>query len=336
MALALGSSAHGRGSAAGREPLLDPSHCREHGEPHRSGQDGVNWDPGKAPRRLLPSLPGTGLRAGTGAALSCSDSDSDRRSAPAPGWDRVPPTHGTGLWSLPSPRHPRYRGPAPAGMLRDPPRAGPGAGCSRCLPFSPVVPVALTSLSAQPSTRVPASGGAGGTGGTGRMCECAGVAARELPPRLGLPGASTGTDPAPGRSAGRRRPGNRIALHDVVGDVPVSRPSRVAAATLPRYPVGPGTPLPKVFRAPKSSRSPTRRRRRAEAGGGSVGRFYRITALLHQNRAGTGTGRAPSGRAEPCDPSRPAPSAAPGNQGRAVPGGRRGRPGFPPGPRATG
>uniref|UniRef100_A0A674HUI6 Differentially expressed in FDCP 8 homolog n=1 Tax=Taeniopygia guttata TaxID=59729 RepID=A0A674HUI6_TAEGU len=91
----LGSSAHGRGSAAGREPLLVPSHCREHGEPHRSGQDGVNWDPGKAPRRLLPSLPGTGLRAGAGAALSCSDSDSDSDS------DRRSARHRDGTESLP-------------------------------------------------------------------------------------------------------------------------------------------------------------------------------------------------------------------------------------------
>lgn len=51
---------------AGRESLLDPSQSREHGEPHRRGQDRVNWDLVKAPQRLLPSLPGTGVRAATG------------------------------------------------------------------------------------------------------------------------------------------------------------------------------------------------------------------------------------------------------------------------------
>lgn len=41
LALALGSSAHGNGSTAGRESLLDPSHSGEHGEPRGRSQDWV-------------------------------------------------------------------------------------------------------------------------------------------------------------------------------------------------------------------------------------------------------------------------------------------------------
>uniref|UniRef100_A0A803W2N6 Differentially expressed in FDCP 8 homolog n=8 Tax=Passeriformes TaxID=9126 RepID=A0A803W2N6_FICAL len=64
VALALGSSAHGNGSATGRESLLEPSRSLEHREPHWRGQDWVYWDPVKAPQRLLPSLPGTWRRPG--------------------------------------------------------------------------------------------------------------------------------------------------------------------------------------------------------------------------------------------------------------------------------
>lgn len=233
------------------------------------------------------------------------------------------PSH-TQHWILvpPQPTAPPFPGPSPEADVAG---SGTGAVWSRCLLFSPVFPVALTSLFAQPSTRVPASGGGGEHRGHGRDVRM---------PGGGSPGGLAEAGAAGGEHRDRAGPRGRIALRDIIGDVPqsppVSRPSRVAAATLPRY--RPGTPLPaapEVFRAPRSSRSPTRRRRRAEAGGGSVGRLYRVTALLHQNRAGTG-------RAPPCDPSRPAPPAAPGNQGRAAPGGRRGRPGSPPGPRATG
>ncbi|XP_038003983.1 differentially expressed in FDCP 8 homolog isoform X2 [Motacilla alba alba] len=345
VALALGSSAHGHGSTAGRESLLDRSPSREHGEPHRRGWDRVNRDPVKAPPRLLLPPPGTGLRAlpGAGQGRCCAVLRCQVLAGGlSPGTGMGPsPSHAQHrTLAPPQPTAPPSPGPSPGGMLQDLPRAGPGAVWSLCLPFSPVFPVALTSLFAQPSTRVPASGGEGGTGGTGRMCECPGWQLGSSRRGWGCRGRA----PAPSRPrAGPRAALDRIALRDVVGDVPqsppVSRPSRMATATLPRYPVRPGTPFPLL---PRCSVPPTPP---APPGGGAdgqrpaVGRSVGFTGSQH---CYIRTGRAPapaalrraalSRAARPVLPHPPLPAT----EAVPLPGAGGTGPVSPPGPRATG
>lgn len=163
------------------------------------GQDGVNWDPVKAPRRLLPPLPGTGLRAGLVLLCCPAVTGAGRRAQPwhRGGTESLPHTI---LDSGPSPAHgTTVTGAKPRGDAAGSFPGWTGCGAEPLPPLLAGVCVALRSLFAQPSTRVPASGGEGGTWGTGRMCERPGVAARELPPSLGLLRASTGTGPVRGR-----------------------------------------------------------------------------------------------------------------------------------------
>lgn len=257
------------------------------------------WPHGGSCRPCLePGAGRDGAQAGAGAALPWGDRCWQEGSALAPGRDRVPHTQYRNE-VLPQPTAPPSPGPSPGGMLRDLPRAGPGAVWSRCLPFSPVFPVALTSLFAQPSTRVPASGGGGGHRGHGQGVRM---------PGGGSPGAPAEAGAAAGRAPGSTRPqagprfsaagGTELRCATLSGMCRSHRRSPAhREGPQPRFPgtgrVPPSPVLPRCSVSPTPPAPHPRRRRRAEAGGGSVGRFYRITALLHQNRAGTGTGRAP-------------------------------------------
>lgn len=71
-------------------------------------------------------LTGIWLRPHSGSCRPCLEPGCGQGRGAGQGWwsdrccqDRVPPTHNTGLWSLPSPRHHRSRGRAPRRMLRD-------------------------------------------------------------------------------------------------------------------------------------------------------------------------------------------------------------------------
>lgn len=99
-------NAHGNGSAAGRESLLDPGHSGEHGEPRGRGQDwgtGIRLNPTAAP--AVPAWSRGAARAG--AALSWGHSCARRaqpwhrdgtESLPHTTLDSAPsPAHGTGV-----------------------------------------------------------------------------------------------------------------------------------------------------------------------------------------------------------------------------------------------
>lgn len=211
-----------------------------------------------------------------------------RGSAPSPGWHRVPPTHNTGLWSLPSPRHRRYRGdiagssPGWTGRVRCGASPLPGVSCSIKEPL----------CATQHSCLLRA-------GGTGEDVPVPGGGSPGSPAELGLPGASTGTEP--GRSH-RRCP----------------------ARLLPRS--RPGTPVLAAhgaFRAPPAPPAPP-----AAAHTGRGRRWVGRSVLPDHSTATSDPG---GHRHRPCDPSRPAPPPLPG-AGPLFPRGHRPR-AAPVGPR---
>lgn len=184
MALALGSSAHGNGSTAGRESLLDPSHSRERGEPHHRGQDWVNWNPVRphsgSCRPCLEPVCGQGWGAGQGwwSGRCCQEG-----SALAPGWDRALPR--TTLDSGPSAAH----GTTVTGSETRGDVAGSSPGWTGCgvEPLPPLLPGVSCSIN-EPLCA------------TQHSCPCFGR-------RRGAPGARAGCANARGWQLGSSRRG---------------------------------------------------------------------------------------------------------------------------------